>query len=94
MPADGESLESQGLTLKTVPLRTVPPWVMTAILPLTAAAGTVVVICVAEVTVKLASAPPNLTASAPSRLVPVKVTVAPTRPDAGVEPPASAPAGR
>ena len=86
LPAVGESVESRGLTLKPVGLRAVPSGVVTAILPLRAAAGTVAVICASEVTVKLAAMPLNFTAVAPVRLVPVTVTVPPTRADAGEKP--------
>src|SRR5690242_17849571 len=69
------------LTVKLEVLVPVPLAVVTAILPVTAPAGTVTVICVAEFTVKLLAArPPKVTLVAPVKLVPVIVTVVPTVP--------------
>src|SRR5436190_2216943 len=61
----------------------VPPGVVTLIGPLVAPAGTVVVIAVAEFTVKLALVPLNSTAEAPVKLVPLIVTLVPTGPLSG-----------
>ncbi len=56
----------------------VPPVVVTVISTVPTPAGDVAVICVAELTVKLtAGVPPNCTAVAPVKLVPVMVTVVP-----------------
>ncbi len=59
---------------------------MTVIGPLPAVAGTVVLIWVAEATVKVALVPLNATAVAPPRFVPVIVTAVPAAPLAGVKP--------
>ena len=59
---------------------------MTVIGPLPAPAGTVVLIWVAEATVKVALVPLNATAVAPLRFVPVIVTAVPAAPLAGVKP--------
>src|SRR5438552_9563866 len=53
--------------------------------PLEAPAGTVAVIAVAELTVKLALVPLNRTALAPVKLVPLIVTLVPTGPLVGVQ---------
>jgi hypothetical protein len=56
----------------------VPPPVVTVMSTVPVPAGDVAVICVAESTVKpVAAVPPNVTASAPVRLVPVMVTEVP-----------------
>jgi hypothetical protein len=71
-------------TAKLAALVAVPPGVTTEIGPLVAPAGTVVVICVAESTVKLeAVVPLNETEVAPVRLPPAIVTVLPTGPLVG-----------
>jgi hypothetical protein len=70
-------------TVKFVALVPVPPGVVTLILPVTAPTGTVAVIWVAEFTTKLALTPPNRTAVAPVRAVPVIVTAAPVLPLVG-----------
>src|SRR5204863_259692 len=67
-------------TVKLAALLAVPPGVVTLIGPLVAPAGTVVVIAVAELTVKLALVPLNSTAGAPVKLVPLMVTLVPTGP--------------
>src|SRR6185437_2757149 len=54
-----------GTTEKLDALVAVPPGVVTAIGPLVALEGTVAVICVAELTVKVAAVPWNVTAVAP-----------------------------
>src|SRR6266480_2841072 len=72
-------------TVKLAALLAVPPGVVTLIGPLVAPAGTVVVIAVAEFTVKLALVPLNSTAEAPVKLVPLMVTLVPTGPLPGVK---------
>src|SRR5438046_4921609 len=67
-------------TVKLAALLAVPPGVVTLIGPLVAPAGTVAVIAVAELTVKLALTLLNSTAVAPLKLVPLVVTLAPTGP--------------
>ena len=74
-----------GITEKLDALVAVPPGVVTAIGPLVAPEGTVAVICVAELTVKVAAVPLNVTALAPLSAVPVIVTVAPTAPFGGAK---------
>ena len=64
----------------------VPSGVVTVIGPLPAPAGTVVLICVADTTVKVALVPLNPTAVAPPRFVPVIVTAVPAAPLAGLKP--------
>ena len=73
-------------TVKLVVLVTVPPAVVTEIFPVVAPVGTVAVIWVEELTVKLVAAIPfNLTAVAPVKFVPVMTTEVPTSPEAGVK---------
>jgi len=77
----------------------VPDGVVTEITPVVAAAGTVAVICVELLTVKLVAATPaNFTAVAPVKLAPVIVTLVPEQPlvgeklvTLGPEPPAPEP---
>src|SRR5947208_1252001 len=73
------------MTVKLAALLAVPPGVVTLIGPLVAPAGTVGVIAVAELTVKLALVPLNSTAEAPVKLVPLMVTLVPTGPLPGVK---------
>jgi len=74
------------LTTKSAVLATVPPPTVTLILPVVAPVGTVAVICVAELTVKLVALTLlKLTAVAPVKPVPVIVTTVPTGPDVGVK---------
>jgi len=68
------------VTVNFVRLATVPAGVVTEILPVVAPAGTVAVIFVAELTVNVADVPPNLTAVAPVKFVPLIVTDVPTGP--------------
>src|SRR5438552_8633288 len=86
-PLVGEKLVivGGGMTVKLLELLAVPPAVVTLIGPLEAPAGTVAVIAVAELTVKLALVPLNRTALAPVKLVPLMVTLVPTGPLAGVK---------
>jgi hypothetical protein len=72
-----------GTTVKFMALAPVPPGVVTLILPVTAPTGTVAVIWVAEFTTKLARTPPNRTAVAPVKAVPVIVTAVPVLPLVG-----------
>jgi hypothetical protein len=79
-------LEWGMLTVKFATLVAVPPGVVTEIFPVVAPVGTVAVICVAELTVKLVAATLlKLTAVAPVKPVPVIVTTVPTGPDVGVK---------
>jgi hypothetical protein len=73
-------------TVKLDELVPVPLGVVTLILPVSAPAGTVAVILVAESTEKLvAVTPPNFTEVAPVKAVPLMVTTVPTGPLAGVK---------
>src|SRR6266508_2299309 len=72
-----------GRTVKVVALVPVPAGVVTLILPVTAPTGTVTLIWVAEFTAKLAPTPPNRTAVAPVKAVPVIVTAVPVLPLVG-----------
>ena len=63
----------------------VPPGVVTESVPLLAPAGTLVVIWVAESTVKVADVPLKPTSVAPVRFVPVIVTDVPTGPLVGAK---------
>ena len=65
-------------TSKGTPLESVPPGVTTLTVPVGAPAGTVVVISVAETTLKTAAVPLKLTLVAPVRLVPRIRTAPPT----------------
>lgn len=88
VPLVGVKLEIVGagmLTVKFAAELADPPGVVTEIFPVVAPTGTEVVICVALVTVKVATVPLNDSAVAPVRFVPVIVTLAPTRPLAGVK---------
>ena len=64
----------------------VPFGVMTVITPLTAAGGTLAVICVAVFDVMTAAKPPKRTRVAPERFVPVMVMIASGSPLVGVKP--------
>ena len=72
-------------TVKFVVLLAVPPGVVTEILPVTAPTGTLVVICVSELTVNDAVLPENFTAVACRKLVPVRMTCVPTGPLVGAK---------
>src|SRR3989442_471317 len=84
-PLAGVKLVTVGglMTVKLPALLAVPPGVATLIGPLEAPAGTVAVIAVAELTVKLALTLLNSTAVAPLKLVPLMVTVVPAPPLVG-----------
>jgi len=72
------------ITVKFDALVAVPEGVVTAIGPVTAASGTVAVICVSESTVNVVAAtPPNETAVAPVNPAPVIVTTVPGLPLVG-----------
>jgi hypothetical protein len=73
------------VTLKLPEEVAVPPGVVTARGPVVAPLGTVALTWVAESTVKAAGVPLNVTPVAPSKLLPVSVTVVPTWPDVGVK---------
>lgn len=67
-------------TWKATLLDRVPPGVVTFTVPDVAPVGTVVVISVAETTLKVAALPLKVTAVAPVRSVPKMITLAPTLP--------------
>ena len=72
--------------MKADALTAVPPRVVTVIWPVEPV-PTMAVIRVTESTVKLrAFVPPNMTAVAPAKSVPVMVTCVPGGPDVGVKP--------
>ena len=73
------------VTVKLLELVAVPPGVVTLSGPLVAPLGTVAAIVVAELAVKLALVPLNVTAVAPVKAVPLIVTLLPTGPLAGVK---------
>jgi hypothetical protein len=58
---------------------------VTVIIPVTAAAGTVVVICPGVLTTKVAGAPPKLTSVVPVKLLPKIVTDVPVEPLPGLK---------
>ena len=72
-----------GMTAKSAELVAVPPAVVTLSLPLVAPAGTAVLICVFDTTLKVADAPLKRTAVVPAKLEPLIVTALPTRPLVG-----------
>jgi len=74
-----------GTTVKSPALVPVPDGVVTVILPLVAPAGTAVLICVGEITVKVAAVPLKRTLVEPVKFVPVIVTLVPTVPEVGVK---------
>jgi len=61
----------------------VPAGLVTVMGPVVAPAGTVAVICVALLTVKVAATPLKRTSVVPVKFVPVMVTEVPTGPDVG-----------
>jgi len=73
------------VTVKLFVLVAVPPGVVTRSGPVVAPVGTVAWIVVAEVTVKLALTPLNVTVVAPVKFVPLIVTLVPTGPLVGVK---------
>jgi hypothetical protein len=79
------SVDDDPVTLKEAEELALPPGVVTEILPVVAALGTVAAICVALFTVKLAAVPLKASAVAPVRLLPVMVTTVPMAPLAGAK---------
>jgi hypothetical protein len=75
--------QSRYSTVKLVALFAVPPGEVTEILPVTAPVGTVVVICVSDLTVNVAALVPNFTDTVWVKLVPVRTTDVPTGPLGG-----------
>ena len=71
--------------MNALALVAVPTGVVTLIGPVVAPIGTVASIEMAEVTVKLALTPLNITAVAPVKFVPLSVTLLPTGPLVGVK---------
>lgn len=86
IPLVGAKLVIVGVTVKFVVLATTPPAVVIVIGPVTAAAGTTATICVDVSLVIVPATPPNLTDTAPARLVPVIVTLVPVGPLSGEKP--------
>src|SRR5436190_24181821 len=84
-PLVGVKLVMDGGRIVKAVLPMVPPGVVTLIGPVVAPAGTVAWIAVAEFTVRLAVTPLKRTAVAPLKLVPLIVTLVPTRPLIGVK---------
>ena len=77
-------MDGGSTTVKLAALDAVPPAVVTLTVPVVAPDGTVAVICVAELTVKVvALVPLNFTAVAPVKFAPVIVTLVPTGPLVG-----------
>jgi hypothetical protein len=72
-------------TTNMLALVAVPPGVITVIVPVAADAGTVVVIWLSELTVKVAVIAPNFTAVVPVNELPVIVTLVPAMPARGVK---------
>ena len=73
------------VTVKALGEVALPPGVVTRIEPVVAAAGTVVVICVALFTVNVAAVPLKESAEAPVKFVPVITTLVPEVPLVGVK---------
>jgi hypothetical protein len=71
------------VTVKSVALVALPAEFVTVIRPVVAPAGTVAVILVGELTVKVALTPPMRTVETPVKFVPVMTTSEPTGPVAG-----------
>jgi hypothetical protein len=85
LPLVGVKLFIFGSTVKVSALVPVPVAVVTLIGPLTAVVGTVALIEVELITVKVLDTPPNLTDETATKVLPVIVTVAPAVPLAGVK---------
>ena len=83
LPAFAAVNATPTLTVKLLVLVAVPPGVATLSGPVVAPAGTVAWIAVAEVTVKAALTPLNVTAVAPVKFVPMIVTLYPSGPYVG-----------
>lgn len=71
--------------MKFVALVTEPSWVVTTIVPVVAFAGTVTIRLVALSVLIVADSPLSVTLIAPSRFVPLIVTVVPTGPEVGLK---------
>lgn len=84
-PLAGPKPVIAGATVKLLVLVPVPPAVVIEIFPVVAAAGTVAVTWVTELTVKLALAPLNVTELAPVTPFPLITTLVPTGPLVGVK---------
>jgi hypothetical protein len=80
---ENEVIVGNGLKLE---LAAAPAGVVTVILPVVASTGTVAVICIAELTVKVAFATSKTTAVVPRRLLPVNTTLVPAGPLVGESP--------
>ena len=76
-------LDGAGFTVKLAALVASPPGAVTPSGPLRAPAGTVAVICVSLFTMKRAPRPPKVTAVAPVKPPPIRVTALPTGPEVG-----------
>jgi len=85
-PDVGEKLVIWGGTRNEAELEAAPAALVTLILPVVAAEGTVAVICVGELIVKVAPAVLKATALAVSKLVPVMTTEIPGTPLPGLKP--------
>jgi hypothetical protein len=85
-PLDGVKPLILGATMKSSALVAVPAGFVTVIFPVVALAGTVVVILISELRVKVAGMPLNLTDVVPVKFVPSIVTLAPTAPLGGEKP--------
>src|SRR5262245_3002964 len=82
-PAVGSKLVIVGNTMKFVALVEVPPGVVTAIFPVLVSAGTVAVILMEELTVKIAATPLNVTDEALRKVFPLMTTLVPASPEVG-----------
>src|SRR5437879_5335809 len=85
LPAFAAVNATPTLTVKLLVLVAVPPGVATLSGPVVAPAGTVAWMAVADVTVKLALTPLNVTAVTPAKFVPLMVTLLPNSPLVGVK---------
>src|SRR5206468_3186880 len=85
-PLVGEKLLMRGATVKALALVAVPPPVVTLMGPVVAPVGTVAVILVAELTLKVAVVTLNFTPVVPVKPLPVMVTLSPGAPPDGVKP--------
>src|SRR5262245_3526737 len=82
-PEVGVKLVIVGNTMKFVELVAVPPGVVTAILPVLVSAGTVAVILMGLLTVKVAAMPLNVTDEALRKVFPLMITLVPASPEVG-----------
>jgi hypothetical protein len=86
LPGPKVDIVGAAITVKLPDEVAVPPGVFTLIFPLFEPLATVAVTCVELLTEKLAAAfPPNVSAVAPVRFVPVMVTEVPEAPEAGLK---------